>query len=469
MPTPTSLLAPRVTSPGPAEVERDGVALEGVAGNDRAGRGVAVGLGPALLLEVRVRSAPEVDAAFVGHERVVDDDVVAAVIDVDAAPFEAVAHLAVALEVIAGDERFARVAGPDAADGVADDPVLQILVAEGEGVLDAVGRGIGKIVADEQIVGVAAALVPFDRMLADLADGLAAGKAEEAVAAVRHRVLGEDVLVVLLEHEDPGRILPAVVDAMAVAADAEIDGVAADDVARAPPQGDAPAGVEREVVVVDLRARDAVQAQRVLAVPDPRVADGHAGGLLDIDGRGVVGEPLLLVVVVAEEPVAAILGHGRGLQVRPPVVRSVDALEHEAVGLGGPKAAPKPADPRPADGHPRLPVQANAEASIFVGPRLRRRPAEDGALGEFDLDVRRADLDHPVAVGVGMTVPGGITTRQDCEMTVLSAVTWIVGRSAGAARTNTSTPTTKTPAANPLKLRPIDAFMPPWEANPARA
>ncbi len=127
-----------------------------------------------------------------------------------------------------------------------------------------------------------------DRMLADLAQGLAAGKAEEAVAAVRHGVLGEDVLVVLLEHEDPRGVLPAVVHAVTVAADAEVDGVAADDVARAPPQGDAPAGVEREVVVVDPRGRDAVQAQGVLAVPDARVADGHAGGVLDVDGRAVV-------------------------------------------------------------------------------------------------------------------------------------------------------------------------------------
>ena len=68
-------------------------------------------------------------------------------------------------------------------------------------------------------------------MLADLADGLTAGKAEKAVAAVRHRVLGEDILVILLEYKDARGILPAVVHAMTVAADAEIHGVTADDVA----------------------------------------------------------------------------------------------------------------------------------------------------------------------------------------------------------------------------------------------
>src|ERR1035438_912971 len=97
----------------------------------------------------------------------------------------------------------------------------------------------------------APALVPFDRMLANLAYGLTASKAEETVTAVRDRVLGEDVLVILLEHEDPRGVLPAVVNPMTVTADAEVNGVPADDVARASPQGDPPAGVEGEVIVID--------------------------------------------------------------------------------------------------------------------------------------------------------------------------------------------------------------------------
>ena len=39
-------------------------------------------------------------------------------------------HLAVTLEIVAHDERFTRVPGPDTADGVADDALFQILVAK---------------------------------------------------------------------------------------------------------------------------------------------------------------------------------------------------------------------------------------------------------------------------------------------------------------------------------------------------
>jgi hypothetical protein len=59
------------------------------------------------LLELGVGSAPEVNPALVRHERIVKDEVVPTVIDIHAAPFEPVAHFAVAFEVVAGDERLA--------------------------------------------------------------------------------------------------------------------------------------------------------------------------------------------------------------------------------------------------------------------------------------------------------------------------------------------------------------------------
>ena len=50
-----------------------------------------------------------------------------------------------------------------------------------------------------------------------------AREAEEAIAAVRRRVFGDDIVVALLEGEDAGGILATVVDAFHVAAHAEVE------------------------------------------------------------------------------------------------------------------------------------------------------------------------------------------------------------------------------------------------------
>src|SRR5690606_14275172 len=128
---------------------------------------------------------------------------------------------------------------------VAVQTVLREDVPLAEGHLDAVGRGVGEIVGDEevavaaeggeflrdlfrdleQIVDVAPVVLAAEALTLAvqpvLADGLQAGEAEEAVAAVRDGVLGEDVVVALLEAEDAGRVLAAVVNALDVPADAE--------------------------------------------------------------------------------------------------------------------------------------------------------------------------------------------------------------------------------------------------------
>src|ERR1019366_10207401 len=101
-----------------------------------------------------------------------------------------------------------------------------------------------------------------------------------------------------------------------------------------------------------------------------------------------------------EKPIPTILGYGRGLQGGPPIVRSVNTLEHEAVGLRRPEAAPEPADPRPANRHAGMSVQADAVSFVLVGPHVRRRPAEDRALGKINLDVGRTDNYHSLVIGV---------------------------------------------------------------------
>src|SRR5512145_1375288 len=75
---------------------------------------------------------------------------------------------------------------------------------------------------------------------------------EEAVAAVRGRVAGERVLARLLVDEDRGRVLAAVVDAVAVAAHVPVEGVVYDPVTARSVHAEPQAAVEAEVVAPDL-------------------------------------------------------------------------------------------------------------------------------------------------------------------------------------------------------------------------
>ena len=68
---------------------------------------------------------------------------------------------------------------------------------------------VGEIVSYEQILVIAAPFVPTHWMVPGLAQRFTSCEAEEPVAAVRGRVLGDGVLVVLLEQEDAGGILAA--------------------------------------------------------------------------------------------------------------------------------------------------------------------------------------------------------------------------------------------------------------------
>ncbi len=108
--------------------------------------------------------------------------------------------------------------------------VAEDLVAEGEGELEPVGGRVGEVVADEQVV-----VAPFARVI-EVGGGafpgqcFEAGEGEDAVPAVRRGVLGEDVVRALLEADDAGGILPAVVHALDVPAHAEVQRVARDHV-----------------------------------------------------------------------------------------------------------------------------------------------------------------------------------------------------------------------------------------------
>ena len=230
--------------------------------------------------------------AFVVHEAVPHDEIVRRVLHVDRAALQPVRHPAIAGEVVLRDQRARRVTTPDAADGVFDEPVPDKLIPFRERHLNAVRRRVGEIILDQQIPvaaqiahrrgelrgeldevvhlflssflaqTVALAAHPF------LADGVVAGEAEEAIAAVCRGVLGDDIVVALFEGEDASGVLTTVVDTLDVSTDAEVEGVSRDAISAAPPERESPAGEERAVVVVNRRVVDPVEDDPVLATTD---------------------------------------------------------------------------------------------------------------------------------------------------------------------------------------------------------
>src|SRR5262249_32893331 len=137
---------------------------------------------------------------------------------------------------------------------------------EAERQLETVGRRVREVVRLEDVV-VAPALRVREtaRGRRHVAQRLLSREREEAVPAVRRGVLDERVPAALLEHEDARGVLTAVVHAVAVTPDAEVEGVLTDLVVVRAPQSEAPTREEREVVVRDGRAIDAVEQDPVLA------------------------------------------------------------------------------------------------------------------------------------------------------------------------------------------------------------
>jgi len=169
-------------------------------------------------------------------------------------------------------------------------------------------------------------------------DGFLASEAEDAIAAVGRGVLCEGVVVALLEDEETGGILAAVVNAFAMAADAEVAGVSGNDIGRGPPERDAPAGEEGTVVVEDSAVGDPIENDAVLGFTYGDVADANCGGIFDADRRAVVAAPFFSVVGVGPEPIGGIFRGGCGAEALAEVVAVFAAVEEEAVGFVGEKA-----------------------------------------------------------------------------------------------------------------------------------
>src|SRR5439155_22621333 len=130
--------------------------------------------------------------------------------------------------------------------------------------LDSVRRREAAIVAVKKIV-VGAAGAGVHRALSR--------PEKDSVAAVGHRVVGDDILRALLVDQKIGGVLTASIKSFAVSAHVVIDVVVHDLVAIRSVQADAESGIEREVVVPDVETVSSYHHQAVHSLSDGVAAD----------------------------------------------------------------------------------------------------------------------------------------------------------------------------------------------------
>src|SRR3569623_3426258 len=155
--------------------------------------------------------------------------------------------------------------------------ILDETIACGKGGFDAIVAGVREIVAVDQI-SIAAPLARF-------VERFQPGEQEEPVAAVRGAIEQEIVVRALLEHENAGRILPAVVNSVRVAADAPIELVARDGVPARAIERQPPAAVKRAVVVIDGAFTRSRPANAVLASMRDIIPQRESRAPVERDGR----------------------------------------------------------------------------------------------------------------------------------------------------------------------------------------
>jgi len=182
-------------------------------------------------------------------------------------------------------------AGPQAVPVLLDAVVDEAIAAEGR--FDAVGGRGREIVAVEQIV-VGTALTGVH--------GRLARPEKEAVTAVGDRVVGNHVATALLVYQEAGGVLAAVVEAVAVTADAPVDPVVHHFAVGDAIQADAEARQEREVVVPDGEIPGTGDHQPVLALTREIAIDPATVDVRQVEA-GAVAQPLVLLVMVIRHPV----------------------------------------------------------------------------------------------------------------------------------------------------------------------
>ena len=249
--------------------------------------------------------------------------------------------------------------------------------------LDPVGRGEAEVVPVEEVV-VGAAGAAVHRALTR--------PQEYAVAAVGDGVVGDDVPRALLVHQQPGRILAATVEAVAVAPHVEVNAVVHDPVAARAVERDARARVEREVVVRDREAVAAHQHQPVGALHRPAAVHLAAAHVCQVE-RAAPAQPLVMLVVMVRLPVHQALVLDQAEEAWLPGVTDVVVNEVEVARAARQDADAVAADPGVEDAHvaPALDADRNPLRPVGIGfacQALEFRP------GEVHRHIVTADGDH---------------------------------------------------------------------------
>ncbi|MBV6491400.1 MAG: hypothetical protein CNCCGFBP_01997 [Fimbriimonadaceae bacterium] len=231
-------------------------------------------------------------------------------------------------ESIGDHLRVVAVAAPNPVPALEDQVVDERVAAEGG--LDPVRRRVAEVVAEKQVV-VAAPLPGVHR-------GLARPQ-KEPIAAVRHGVVGEHVLVRLLVDEDACGVLTPVVDAVTVAPNAPVDPVVEDAVRARSVHRKPHAGEKREVGVPHEPLIAPGEHESVERADHSKVPHLEPVAIFEI-GPTPLGDPLTLFVVVIAHPVRAVLAVQRRKQARFVAVGKVAVQYLETPDASGEKPDP---------------------------------------------------------------------------------------------------------------------------------
>lgn len=217
---------------------------------------VTVAFAKGVLEKMVVTIPPDMYTLFASIEDIFLDYVVLAMLDRNSIFAEC--------EVIKANQGVSGVTCPDSPFAV-EECIVNEDVPIGERRLDTVHDGIREIVPKDEISVAPALAGMHERFVARIE--------EESVSAVSGAVVGKKVVAALLVHEDSGGVLPAGVDTVAVAADAEIEMVSDHAAEVRSPHGQSPTRHERHVIVFDNGVVGADDAEAVLAVSGAVVDD----------------------------------------------------------------------------------------------------------------------------------------------------------------------------------------------------
>ena len=199
--------------------------------------------------------------------------------------------------------------------------------------------GEGQVVGDDLVLIAALSAVPrVESICIKCGSGARAFakcftpcKSEDAVAGVRATIQRNDVVGALFEQQNSSRVLPARIDAVGVATDAEVETVSRNRVGTAAPHCETPPGEEGAIVVVDLRSVHTSEQDAVLSVVILDAANRDVLRVRDRHARAVLLRPLAFIVLVREEPIRGSFFPWLRFQELRVVVARIEIFKHESI------------------------------------------------------------------------------------------------------------------------------------------